>query len=350
MLEAHQRKHFVVGSLILVALLFVLLGFICAYMMGVTDWSGSATTVVWSLILAVLVIIIAILIFITAVFVVRDVEKTKLFQPTVLTHYPKSLQGEWYTLKHGGGLMNTTPHRNSPNIRRVLFLHGNSYELSKYQPALQTLEAQGYDVWAIEYAGFGKKDSTTKTTDPCFSHPHNLIVFCVLGITKPIDSAPNSESCLRDVMDAWKICGRKDCIVIGFSIGGAILGEVYEAFNPMPAQLVFLNTFDSFPQLVSDKLGSSILSPLLTTQWYVIVSRHTSLDKPNPFLCTQANTRTQTVSRQSYGGLHNGRCCGSSSTWQTLVQNLSYTSTSMHCPQIRWPSLFRAKSPGSMGQ
>lgn len=50
---------------------------------------------------------------------------------------------------------------------------------------------------------------------------------------------------MRDVMDAWSVCGRSDAIVIGFSLGGAILGEVYEALSPMPAQLVFLNTFVS---------------------------------------------------------------------------------------------------------
>jgi hypothetical protein len=96
-------------------------------------------------------------------------------------------------------------------------------------------------VWAVEYAGF--------------------------GIAHASSSKPNSQSVLQDVMDAWDICGSQDAIVIGFSIGGAVLGEVYEQFAPSPSQLVFLNTFASFPQLVADKLGSPILSPFLKTQW-----------------------------------------------------------------------------------
>jgi predicted esterase len=156
------------------------------------------------------------------------------------------MTGLWYNLKHGGGLLHYTPERTLSH-RRIFFLHGNSYDLSKYAPALDTLRDRGYDVWAIEYAGFG------------ITTPEKL------GFT----TAPNCDSVLVDVEEAWAICGQENAIVIGFSIGGAILGEVYETLTPQPAQIVFLNTFASFPQLVADKLGKmgACVTPFLRTQW-----------------------------------------------------------------------------------
>ncbi len=245
-----NRKPFAVGAMVLVALFIVLLGLICAYASSATGiMTGAANTTIWALVITVLVIFILLIVLVLAVVGLRHIEQTKLFQPTVVKRYPETFRGQWYPLKHGGGLMNTTPERNDPSIRRVLFLHGNSYDLAKYDPALKTLEAQGYDVWAVEYAGF--------------------------GITTPVEKdVPNSESCLRDVMDAWAVCGRSDAIVIGFSLGGAILGEVYEALNPMPAQLVFLNTFASFPLLVKEKMGTGLVGPFLATQWSTPEPKH----------------------------------------------------------------------------
>lgn len=237
------KSSLVVGTVVILLLLLLVIGYVCVYVSSVPIWATKASSLIWGFVIAVLVLVALLVLFIGSVFTVRHIEKDNLFQPTVLAHYPGNLDGRWYKLPSGGGLLNTTPARNNAQTRRVFFLHGNSYDLSKYKPALSTLENLGYDVWAIEYAGF--------------------------GITRPDDGleCPNSESCLQDVTEAWEICGREDAIVIGFSIGGAILGEMYETFDPMPAQLVFLNTFASFPQLVNDKLGTPLLGPFLATQW-----------------------------------------------------------------------------------
>lgn len=213
----------------------------------------------WGLLIGAFCILILLLLTFLALVVTRYIEHTKLFQPTILkrnttshdpeTYYPHT---EWTDLRHGGGLLHYTPGRETTSVRKVLFLHGNSYELKQYLPALDTLKQLNYDVYAVEYAGF--------------------------GLTKPINSkeplitlstVPNNESVLQDVYDAWELCGDPNAIVIGFSLGGAILGETYEQLKPAPAQIVFLNTFASFPNLVQQKLGfmGKILSPLLDTQW-----------------------------------------------------------------------------------
>lgn len=244
----------VIGAVLVVMFFLIVLCFISV---GYTDWGfqplftqdehtvhEKQKKTVWALVLTALVVILVLLVTVIALFVVRYFEQSRLFQPTnVKTYY--GLTGDWYDLRHGGGLLHYTPERKTE--RRVFFLHGNSYDLGKYAPALETLRDRGYDVWAIEYAGFG-------TTQPER-----------LGFTM----APNCDSVLVDVEEAWAICGNKDAIVIGFSIGGAILGEVYETLTPQPSQLVFLNTFASFPQLVAEKIGKMgvVLTPFLKTQW-----------------------------------------------------------------------------------
>lgn len=253
----------VIGAVLVVVFFLIVLCFISV---GYTDWGfrplfteteRQANTkqqkTVWALIVTALVIILVLLLTVIALFTVRYFEQSRLFQPTLVRKY-KNLKGDWYNLKHGGGLLHYTPERKTGS-RRVFFLHGNSYDLSKYAPALDTLKDRGYDVWAIEYAGFG------------ITKPERL------GFT----TAPNCDSVLTDVEEAWAICGDENTIAIGFSIGGAILGEVYETFTPQPAQIVFLNTFASFPQLVADKVGKMgcVVTPFLRTQW--------TTPKPNRF-------------------------------------------------------------------
>jgi len=140
-----------------------------------------------------------------------------------------------------------TPNAN-PKARRLMFIHGNSYSADAYDKALKRVALHGYDVWVCEFGGF--------------------------GMAPGLPEGPTPDSVLQDVMEAWAICGHADAIVAGFSLGGAILGQVYDRFVPLPAQLVFLNTFWSFPSLVQEKLETShgtligeIAEPLLECRW-----------------------------------------------------------------------------------
>jgi hypothetical protein len=182
---------------------------------------------------------------------VRHQETTRLFQPEKCRLY-KNLRGKWWDLPGGGGLLQVNPKINDSVFnaggrrRRILFLHGNSYSLAAYAKPLLDMDQLGYDVYAVEYGSFGRTKGSKK-----------------------LDS-PNAASILQDIYQAWSICGQSDAIVVGFSLGGAALGQVYNYLSPAPAQIVFLNPFCNFPSLIASKLGNTfgcIAIPFLQTKW-----------------------------------------------------------------------------------
>lgn len=179
----------------------------------------------------------------------RKVEQKNLFQPLKVTRY-KNLGGILYSLPSGGLVLNITP--NAPlNARRVLFLHGNSHNLDIYADALNKIAEFGYNVFALEYRGYG----VTVVPDD----PEGLFT-------------PNAETVIQDALQAWALMGTADSIVAGFSLGGAILSQIYEKFIPEPAQIVFLNSFGDIKQLMEDKLGSDLgglCAPLMRTRWAI---------------------------------------------------------------------------------
>jgi len=192
----------------------------------------------------ILIILTVIVLFLVIAFVVvRSQEQTKLFQPDTCKKY-KDISGKFYYMKSGGVLVNINPDV-SPEKRRVLFIHGNSMSIDAYSKPLYCLAALGYNVWAVEYGGYG-----------------------IAKGSRHLDS-PNCKTVLQDTREAYAICGHSDMIVMGFSLGGAILGELYDSFNPSPSQIVFLNTFYNLPKLVAEKLKTigPLIQPLLRTQW-----------------------------------------------------------------------------------
>ena len=215
----------------------------------------------YAILIGISILTAIVLVAVIVLAVVRGQEQSKLFQPEVCTKY-KTLSGVWCPLKHGGGLMHVMKREElqmdeqgnldirpkDEKTRRVFFIHGNSYNLEKYAVPLLKLKEMGYSVWALEFAYYGKAKGSSK---------------------QGTGGLPNAKTVVQDVIDAWKICGRSDTIVMGFSLGGAILGQVYEYFNPAPSQLVFLTTFCDFPELVADKIGEigKMLAPMLQTQW-----------------------------------------------------------------------------------
>ena len=205
------------------------------------DWLMGQVSYVLLIVTALLASIVCVLVVLFAV--VRGEEQRNLYQPDKLESY-KEIKGNWYTLKSGGGLININPSAdNTKTTRRVLFLHGNSLSLDAYAKALEGLAKYGYSVWAVEYGGY--------------------------GIAKGSGDSPNGETVLRDSMEAYQFCGDSNTIVMGFSLGGAILGEIYDRLNPSPAQIVFINTFCDLPNLIQEKMkvAGPFLHPLMKTQW-----------------------------------------------------------------------------------
>jgi hypothetical protein len=175
----------------------------------------------------------------------RKVEQKNLFQPTKLDRY-RRVSGMIYSLPSGGLVLNVTPNA-SPDARRVLFLHGNSHSLDVYADALTKIAEFGYNLFALEYRGYGPT-----VVEEGFE--------------------PNAETVLQDALQAWSLMGTSDSIVAGFSLGGAILSQIYEKFVPQPAQIVFLNSFGDIKQLMEDKLGNELggtCAPLMRTRWAI---------------------------------------------------------------------------------
>lgn len=176
----------------------------------------------------------------------RKVEQKNLFAPVKLDRYRK-LSGMIYSLPSGGLVLNTTPNAPS-NARRILFLHGNTGNLELYKEALDKIAEYGYNVFALEYRGYGPAKMAE------------------------IDGEPNAKTVVQDALEAWNLMGTSDSIVAGFSLGGAILAQVYEKFVPAPAQIVFLNSFGDLKQLLEDKLGNEFggtCAPLMATKWSI---------------------------------------------------------------------------------
>lgn len=185
------------------------------------------------------------LVIIVGFSVVRGQEQEKLFQPEATEKY-KHLGGDLFRLKSGGAIMNLNP--NAPG-RPLYFIHGNSLNLDYYAKPLYGLVQMGYNVWAIEFSGYGM--ATDKGLKPS---GHTVLRDSIEGY---------------DFMISKTKANQLKPIVIGFSLGGAILGEIYETLTPEPAQLGFLNTFCNMTDLVADKLPvvGDILKPCLKTKW-----------------------------------------------------------------------------------
>lgn len=190
-------------------------------------------------------LVISVGLVLLAVLGLRKVEQKNLFAPIKLDRYRK-LSGVVYSLPAGGLVLNTTPNA-AQNARRVLFFPGNTGNLELYKEALDKIAEYGYNVFALEYRGYGP--------------------------AKMEDSfQPNAQTLVQDAMEAWNLMGTSDGIVAGFSIGGAILTQIYEKLVPSPAQIVFLNSFGDLKQLLEDKLGQDFggtMAPLMATKWAI---------------------------------------------------------------------------------
>lgn len=196
-------------------------------------------------------LLFALLLFLFVIAGVSYLETYQLFQPTRTKDYRSlgfsGLNNEdvskWIDLPSGGGLLHMTPQINTKKHRTLLFLHGNSMSLNEYVMPLQSLVEMGYNVYALEYGGYGMTKRTKR---------------------------PDCFSVEQDVLEAYQVCGNGECIVAGFSLGGAILGQVYDLLSPSPAQIVFLNTFSDTSLLIKTVIGPRLgpfLHSFCKTQW-----------------------------------------------------------------------------------
>jgi len=114
---------------------------------------------------------------------------------------------------------------------------------------------KGYRVAAVEYPTYVPLDKQTPERDWNVKH---------FGAGQLV---------LMSILEGWDRLRDPNAIVVGFSLGGGALGVVHSRFDPMPAQLVFLNTFQDLPKLASDLLPIprtityTTAVPWMRTQW-----------------------------------------------------------------------------------
>jgi esterase/lipase len=181
-------------------------------------------------------------------------ENKILFNPTP-THQYINVSGELFYLDSGGAVLHyqpkghAVPPRNGPR-RKILFLHGNSDNLDIYGSMLELYWMAGYELYAIEYAGYG------------VVHKYE----------------PTPARLLENVREAWIKFGDRNTILMGFSIGGILMGQLYDVLVPQPAQLVFLNTFASLPELgidLTNETTVAMVKPFMSTaNWITRPPQH----------------------------------------------------------------------------
>jgi hypothetical protein len=90
----------------------------------------------------------------------------------------------------------------------------------------------GYDVYAVEYAGFG--------------HAYELPSY--------LANCRLTDLLLQNITEAWTHVGDEQTIACGFSLGGITLGAIYDDLTPPPAQIIFASTCGSMEALLREKL------------------------------------------------------------------------------------------------
>jgi len=204
-------------------------------------------------------------------------------------------RGRFYFLKSGGGLLHYssgTSNAVHPQYRRILFLHGNGGSLDLCADILEMFHSQGYNVFAVEYYTYGIcweggaggmwAESQRNQQGGHVDQTHN----------RP-SARDMSQKLIENVLEAWSICGNDHTIVIGFSLGGGLLGMTYNYMLPPPEELVFINTFADMSKVVIDNAPwgmGHVLVPFMSTHWQCEV--------PAPHL-SRATTKVVVISTQN---------------------------------------------------
>jgi hypothetical protein len=132
----------------------------------------------------------------------------------------------------------------------VMFLHGNAKNVSAYLKNVQWLPSHGFNVFMLEYRGFG--NSHGKPTLP--------------GVLADVDAGFSALLSRRDV-------DRQRIVIYGQSLGGAlaIYYVGHTAFRPYVRALVVESAFASYRTITTEKLASFWLTwPFQWMSWLTV--------------------------------------------------------------------------------
>ncbi len=188
----------------------------------------------WYLVLATLI---------CGLFAIRNyVEALCLFHPEPL-YSPLVFDGDIHHLTSGARLYTFPAGSNNS----LLFLHGNGGNVFSYRNIIELLVKNGWNVYALEYRGFGEL------------HNHQV----------------STSSIETDVMEALN--HREYKVAIGFSLGGVLLSHAIGLANVrIPAKVVMLNSMFSIRQVASYHIPH--VSSFMSIDW----SAERALDLTSP--------------------------------------------------------------------
>jgi fermentation-respiration switch protein FrsA (DUF1100 family) len=140
----------------------------------------------------------------------------------------------------------------------VLFLHGNAENISTHFRSVVWLPAQGYNVLALDYRGYGASDGLPT----------------LQGVQMDIDAALRHLLTHKNV-DAQRI------VVLGQSLGGAlaIYYSAHSAYRANIRAVISDSAFSDYRQVARDSLSHFALTwPLQWTPWLLVDNDFTPRD------------------------------------------------------------------------
>lgn len=155
--------------------------------------------------------------------------------------------------------------------RSIMCLHGNGGNIDGMGNLARMLLDHGYDVYVLEYAGYGmmNSDSVTSRETKTNGWPQPNRLNNQDGLV-----LPTSRSLVRDLIEGWNVLPlskRRDAILFGCSMGGGAINQFLQSSHvtdaDLPAQVVLVNTFFDLPQLVSQIFPIPLVSSLMRTRW-----------------------------------------------------------------------------------
>ena len=152
----------------------------------------------------------------------------------------------------------------APPKARVLFLHGNAENISTHIQSVYWLPAEGYEVWLVDYRGYGKSEGSADRK----------------GVHADVRTALRSFLEYRD--DATlESASEVPKVVFGQSLGGAIAMEVLAGATErlQLCALVVDSSFSGYRAIAQDKLASTWLTwPLQIPLSYLVSDEMSARD------------------------------------------------------------------------
>ncbi|MFN8391495.1 MAG: alpha/beta hydrolase [Bdellovibrionota bacterium] len=140
----------------------------------------------------------------------------------------------FFTNADGQKLHGWLLHASAPVKGHILFLHGNAQNISSHILSVYWLPARGYDVFLLDYRGYGQSEGTPE----------------ILG------ALSDAEEALRMFAARPEVNGER-IILFGQSLGGAVAVDLAakESNQRYLRNVVIDSAFSSFRGVARDKIG-----------------------------------------------------------------------------------------------